>query len=55
MKSDAEKIKGIVTLEKDGTYFRVIIKFDTHKLHSEKLNLESAFDLGNTIKEWTEQ
>ena len=39
-----------VTLEQDGLYFRVIIKYDTHKLHSEKLNLETAFDLAYQIR-----
>lgn len=43
---------GHVTLEEDEKYFRVIIRFGTHKLHSEKLNLESAFALGCTVKEW---
>lgn len=34
-----------VTIEQDGKYFRVVLKYDTHKLHSEKLNLETAFAL----------
>lgn len=33
-----------VTVEKDGEYFRVILRWGTHKLHSEKLNLETAVD-----------
>ena len=40
-----------VTIEPDEKYFRVIIKYNTHKLHSEKLNLETAFELGCEIKE----
>jgi len=41
--TDDEKF--IVTLEEDMKYFRVVVKHGTHKLHSEKMNLETAFDL----------
>jgi len=40
----------IVTIEQDEKYFRVIVRFETHKLHSEKLNIETAFDLAYNIK-----
>ncbi len=32
-------------IERDGEYYRVILRQGTHKLHSEKLNLETAADL----------
>ena len=32
-------------LDKSEKYFRVFMKFGTHKLHSEKLNLETAIEL----------
>lgn len=35
-----------LTIEQDEGYFRIIAKFgDTHKLHSEKLNLDTAIAL----------
>ena len=39
---------------KDDEYYRVFIKYETHTLHSEKLNKESAsnllFDMEDTIE-----
>lgn len=37
-------------MKQDEEYFRVILRHGTHTLHSEKLNLESAFDLASEIK-----
>ena len=39
-----------LTLEEDEKYFRVILKIGTHKLHSEKLNLETAVELLGKFK-----
>ena len=39
-----------ITLEQDENYFRVVLKEGTHKLHSEKLNLETAFELAYKFK-----
>jgi len=38
-----------VKIEKDEKYFRVIIKYTTHKFHSEKLNLETAIHIRDAI------
>ncbi len=37
-------------IEQDLKYFRVFIKIGTHKLHSEKLNLETAYTLFYRLK-----
>lgn len=39
-----------ITIEQDENYFRVVLKEGTHKLHSEKLNLETAFELAYKFK-----
>ena len=39
-----------VSIEEDEEYFRVFWKIGTHKLHSEKLNLETAFEFAFTIR-----
>ena len=39
-----------ITIEADEKYYRVILRYSTHKLHSEKLNLESAFDLAFILR-----
>ncbi len=39
-----------ITIEQDKEYFRVVLKEGTHKLHSEKLNLETAFELAYKFK-----
>jgi len=45
-----EKEFNQVSIEQDEKYFRVFWKIGTHKLHSEKLNLETAFELAYTIR-----
>jgi len=40
-----------ITIEQDLKYFRVVLKVGTHKLHSEKLNLETATELYYQFKE----
>lgn len=35
----------VTGIEQDLKYFRVFINIGTHKLHSEKLNLETAYQL----------
>ena len=39
-----------ISIEQDEKYFRVVLKEGTHKLHSEKLNLETAFELAYKFK-----
>lgn len=39
-----------ITIEQDTKYFRVVLKTGTHKLHSEKLNLDTAFALAFEFK-----
>ena len=39
----------IISVEKDGEYYRVYWKIGTHKLHSEKLNLETAVMFAHTM------
>jgi len=34
----------------DGKYYRVELHYGTHKLHSEKLNLKTAFDLAYRLR-----
>jgi len=36
-------------IEQDDKYFRVFLKWGSHKLHSEKLNLETAIDFHTEI------
>jgi len=36
-----------VSIEEDGKYYRVVLIYDTHRLHSEKLNLRTALKLFN--------
>ncbi len=38
-----------VLIEKDEKYYRVIIKYTTHKFHSEKLNLETSIHIRDAI------
>jgi len=38
-----------VTVEKDEKYYRVYIKYTTHKFHSEKLNLETAIHIRDAL------
>jgi len=38
-----------VLIEKSERYYRVYVKFETHKLHSEKLNLETAIRLRDSL------
>jgi len=45
-----EKEFNQLSIEQDGDYFRVFWKIGTHKLHSEKLNLETAFEFAYTIR-----
>lgn len=47
-----KEVYDVVTgIDKNEKYFRVFIKFGTHKLHSEKLNLETAFELLFALRE----
>lgn len=39
-----------ISIEQDKTYFRVYIKIGTHKLHSEKLNLDTAYSLAYRLQ-----
>ncbi len=36
-------------VEQDEMYFRVIVRFGTHKLHSEKLNLQTSIALRDEL------
>jgi len=47
---ETEKDLNHVSIEQDEKYFRVCWKIGTHKLHSEKLNLDTAFEFAFTIK-----
>ena len=38
------------SIEEDERYFRVTLRMGTHKLHSEKLNLETAIELLEMFK-----
>lgn len=42
---------GNIEVITDDGYFRVIIKYDTHVLHSEKLNLATAIKLRDKLLE----
>jgi len=51
MTSDAKAEVSLIRDLKEDSYFRVILKLGTHVLHSEKLNLETAFSFACKIKE----
>jgi len=38
-----------VLIQKSGKYYRVYVKFETHKLHSEDLNLDTAIHLRDSL------
>ena len=38
-----------VLIQKSGKYYRVYVKFETHKLHSEDLNLDTAIQLRDSL------
>ena len=40
-----EPIECYMTIEQDEKYFRLVMNWGTHKLHSEKLNLDTAGEL----------
>lgn len=39
-----------IEIIEDERYFRVYLKFGTHKLHSEKLNIDTAMELSHELK-----
>jgi hypothetical protein len=45
-----EVFQVITGIEQDLKYFRVFIRIGTHKLHSEQLNLETAYSLFYDLK-----
>lgn len=48
--SDKPFVSIEIEIFEDEKYYRVYLKFGTHKLHSEKLNLETATELSHQLK-----
>lgn len=43
-----------IDVKEDKKYYRVYLRFGTHALHSEKLNIETAMDLSHELKKVVE-
>ena len=43
-----------IEIKEDQKYYRVYLRFGTHTLHSEKLNIDTAMDLSHELKKVVE-